>query len=91
MNDATSKPEPKTRRLLTELVKVIPTILWVLFISNEMRENGIFIPTIFYILRYDPGLGKPDHAFAITNLPHHLLNNIFDVFDVSNWQPAGKG
>ena len=48
---------------------------------NRMRLNGICLPTIFTVGKYEPGRGTPAHAFGITNRVDELLNLLFDAFE----------
>jgi CheY-like chemotaxis protein len=48
---------------------------------NRMREQGILIPVIFTVGRFDPALGIPPFAFGITNRVDECLNLVFDVLE----------
>jgi CheY-like chemotaxis protein len=44
----------------------------------RLREEGIFLPVIFYIARPDPGAPLPSGAFGLTNRPDQLLHLVLD-------------
>jgi CheY-like chemotaxis protein len=51
---------------------------------ERMWAQNIYRWTIFYVRTLRPGL--PDHAFAITNRPDHLLHYLMDILERERWE-----
>jgi CheY-like chemotaxis protein len=48
---------------------------------ERMRQDGVRIPVIFTVGRFDPALGTPAFAFGITNRVDECLNLVFDALE----------
>jgi len=48
---------------------------------KRMRDQGIVIPVIFTVGRFNPALGVPAFAFGITNRVDECLNLVFDALE----------
>jgi Response regulator containing CheY-like receiver, AAA-type ATPase, and DNA-binding domains len=48
---------------------------------EAMRQQGVSVPLIFTVGRYNPARGTPPFAFGITNRVDELLNLVFDVLE----------